>query len=220
MKRIKAIIFDMDGVLLDAKEWHYEALNRALGHFGERIDRDEHLSAYDGLSTRRKLELLTASRGFPSLLHERVNELKQQYTMKLISAHCRPLAIHQDALSALYEEGYTLGLASNSVRPTVELAMERANLKQYFSFMLSNQDVGKPKPDPEIYLTAMNRAAAMCDQCVVVEDNHHGIEAATQAGAHVLRVAGVMDVSYRRLRSFIDRLEGPDAHRRRDRRAA
>ena len=55
MTKIKAIVFDMDGVLIDAKEWHYEALNRALGLFGYGISRYDHLSRYDGLPTRRKL---------------------------------------------------------------------------------------------------------------------------------------------------------------------
>src|SRR2546422_8444783 len=54
---IKAVLFDMDGVLIDAKEWHYESLNRALDLFGMAIDRDAHLATFDGLPTRRKLEI-------------------------------------------------------------------------------------------------------------------------------------------------------------------
>ena len=59
MNQIKAVIFDMDGVLIDAKEWHYEALNRALGNYGYCVSRSEHISIYDGLPTRSKLQLLT-----------------------------------------------------------------------------------------------------------------------------------------------------------------
>ena len=74
---IKAILFDMDGVLVDAREWHYEALNRALEIFGMKISLDNHLSTFDGLPTRRKLQILGKSRGLPAGLHDFVNELKQ-----------------------------------------------------------------------------------------------------------------------------------------------
>src|SRR5579872_1178148 len=80
MAKIKLVLFDMDGVLIDAKDWHYEALNRALGHFGLTIGRDEHLTLYDGLPTRRKLEMLSKSRGLPAKLHRFINDLKQNYT--------------------------------------------------------------------------------------------------------------------------------------------
>jgi HAD superfamily hydrolase (TIGR01509 family) len=167
MTRIRAVIFDLDGVLLDAKEWHYEALNRALAHYGYAIAREDHLTTYDGLSTLKKLEILTRQSGLPPELHKPINELKQRYTLELIHTRCKPLAIHECALAALRGEGYALGLASNSIRQTVDLAMERTNLGQYLDFMLSNQDVSKPKPDPEIYLTAMDRAGVNPEECVV-----------------------------------------------------
>ena len=56
---IKAVIFDMDGVLIDAKEWHYEALNNALKLFGYKISRHDHLVTFDGLPTRAKLQMMT-----------------------------------------------------------------------------------------------------------------------------------------------------------------
>ena len=62
---IKAIIFDMDGVLIEAKDWHYEALNKALSLFGYEISRYDHLVTYDGLPTSKKLEMLSMERGLP-----------------------------------------------------------------------------------------------------------------------------------------------------------
>ena len=79
---IKAILFDMDGVLIDAKEWHYEALNKALSHFGFLINRDAHLTTYDGLPTKNKLEKLSEAQGLPKGLHEHINKLKQKYTIQ------------------------------------------------------------------------------------------------------------------------------------------
>jgi len=185
----------MDGVLIDAKEWHYEALNRALALFGYVVNRYDHLVTYDGLPTNKKLEILSCDRGFPRSLHAFVNELKQQYTWELVNAHCKPRFNHEYALSRLRQEGYKLAVASNSVRKTVDMMMEKANLARYLDFLLSNQDIRRPKPDPEIYLAAIAKAGVSPEECVVVEDNHHGITATMAAGAAVLGVPGIQPVA-------------------------
>ena len=148
---IKAIIFDMDGVLINAKEWHFEALNKALSFFGKEISRYDHLVTFDGLPTKKKLEMLSMENNFPYGLHEFVNELKQEYTMQIIYANCKPRFDHQYALSRLKNEGYRLVVCSNSVRNTVDIMMQKAGLSQYLDFFLSNQDVEKGKPSPDIY---------------------------------------------------------------------
>lgn len=81
MSKIKAVIFDMDGVLIDAKDWHYEALNQALELFGYKISRYDHLVTFDGLPTKKKLEMLTIEKGLPKGLHKFINHMKQIYTM-------------------------------------------------------------------------------------------------------------------------------------------
>jgi beta-phosphoglucomutase-like phosphatase (HAD superfamily) len=80
---IKAILFDMDGVLIDAKEWHYEALNLALNHFGYNINKESHLSTFDGLPTKEKLKMLSKVSGLPVGLHDLINTLKQKYTIQI-----------------------------------------------------------------------------------------------------------------------------------------
>ena len=165
---MKAVIFDMDGVLIDAKEWHYEALNRALGLFGYEISRYDHLVTYDGLPTSKKLEMLSMEKGMPRRLHAFINDLKQQYTVDKIFTDCHPLFHHEYALSTLRADGYHLAVASNSIRKTVELMMEKSNLLSYLDFFLSNQDVTKPKPDPEIYLTAAERLGMRPSECLLV----------------------------------------------------
>jgi beta-phosphoglucomutase-like phosphatase (HAD superfamily) len=84
---IKLIIFDLDGVLVDARELHYEALNLALAEVGEDfiIGRSEHLSTYDGLSTTKKLQMLTENKGLPENLHNLVWKLKQDKTIEIIN---------------------------------------------------------------------------------------------------------------------------------------
>ena len=133
----------MDGVLIDAKDWHYEALNRALRLFGYEISRYDHLTTYDGLPTSKKLEMLTREKGLPQKLHRFINQIKQVYTTEMVNAHCRPRFKHEYALSRLKAEGYRLAVASNSVRNSVELMMAKSRLTPYLEFMLSNQDVSR-----------------------------------------------------------------------------
>jgi HAD superfamily hydrolase (TIGR01509 family) len=194
-KPIKAVIFDMDGVLIDAKEWHFEALNQALQVFGMEISRYDHLVTFDGLPTRKKLQMLTMERGLPPGLHELINDMKQQYTMKMVHMQCAPRFVHQFALSRLRRMGLKIAVCSNSVRDTVGSMMLKADLLRYLDFYLSNQDVKHGKPDPEIYLAAIARLGLRPDECLVVEDNPNGILAGQRAGAHVMQVATVEEVN-------------------------
>ena len=200
---IEAVVFDMDGVLIDAQDWHYEALNRALAHFGYEISRADHLITFDGLPTRRKLEMLSRERGLPRGLHSFINELKQQYTVNQVHQHCKPLFVHEYALSNLKAQGYRLGLASNSIRSTVELMIHRSALAQYFDVMLSAEDVSRAKPDPEIYTRAAELLGVAPGNCLVVEDNHNGIKAAEDAGCRLLVVNSVHDVQLDRILAAI-----------------
>lgn len=207
MDKIKAVIFDMDGVLIDAKEWHYEALNKALRLFGFEISRYDHLVTFDGLPTAKKLEMMTVERGLPKSLHQLINDMKQIYTMEYVYMKCKPLFVHQYALSRLKSEGFRLALASNSVRVTIDMMMEKADLNQYLDFSLSNQDVKKSKPDPEIYITAINRLGLSPEECLVVEDNQNGVKAALASGANLLKVETINDVTYSNIINRINEIE-------------
>lgn len=193
--QIDAVIFDMDGVLIDAKEWHYEALNRALGLFGFHINRFEHLVTFDGLPTRAKLTMLTKDRGLPVGLHEVINGLKQKYTMEIVHRECKPTFHHEYALSRLKAQGYKLALASNSVRNSVEVMMEKSGLSRFLDTMVSNEDVKRGKPDPEMYLKATALLGVEPNRCLVLEDNENGIKAARDAGCNVMVVRDVFDVT-------------------------
>lgn len=208
MSKIKAVIFDMDGVLIDAKDWHYEALNRSLALFGFSISRYDHLVTFDGLPTSRKLEMLSVERGLPKSLHPFINEMKQRYTMEYVYTRCKPRFVHQYALSKLKSEGIRLALASNSIRNTVDMMMEKADLDQYLDFKLSNQDVKKAKPDPEIYNVAISRLGLKPEECLIAEDNQNGVKAALASGAHLFKVDTVNDVTYKKLSARIREIEG------------
>lgn len=205
--RIAAVLFDMDGVLIDAREWHYEALNRALAVFGLNISRYDHLVTFDGLPTSKKLHMMSAERGLPVQLHALIGQVKQQYTEELIQIHCRPQFARQFALSRLKTLGYRLAVCSNSIRNTVEMMLARAELLPHIEFFLSNQDVARSKPEPDIYRAAIERMGLLPAQCLVVEDNHNGVAAAHAAGAHVLQVGGVEEVNLDNILGAIARIE-------------
>lgn len=203
---IAAVLFDLDGVLIDATEWHYAALNRALALFGFSVTRYEHLAGYNGLPTRTKLEMLSVEKGFPRYLHRLVNQLKQQYTQDEILRNCWPSFDKEYMLSRLQREGYRLAVCTNSIRASAELMLERSGIAHYFDFVVCNEDIPKPKPDPAIYLLGLQKLGLPPERVVIVEDAPHGVEAAQRSGAHVCQVTGFSDVDYWRLRDFIGAL--------------
>lgn len=206
--KIKAVLFDMDGVLIDAKDWHYEAMNKALSLFGYTIERYEHLTSYDGLPTSVKLEKLSVEKGLPRSLHKFINEMKQRYTMTEIHNKCRPVFIHEYALSRLKSEGYKIAVCSNSIRKTIETMMDYAGLSSYLDLIMSNEDVKKSKPNPEIYLTAMERFGLKPEECLICEDNENGIKAAENSGGNLLKIKTTADVNYTNIIKRIKELEG------------
>lgn len=207
---IKAVIFDMDGVLIEAKDWHYESLNKALRLFGYEISRVDHLTTFDGLPTRMKLEMLSKEKGLPKELHSFINEMKQQYTFEIIHQLCKPLFIHEYAISCLKAKGYKLAVASNSIRKTIELMMEKAYLSEYMDIMLSNEDVMNAKPDPEIYITAITKLKLKPKECLILEDNENGIRAAVASKAHLLIVNDVHDVTLENITNRIKQIESDE----------
>ena len=115
---IKAILFDMDGVLIDARDWHYDALNKALSHFGYLISRDSHLSTFDGLPTKDKLQILSKSKNLPFGLHSHINKLKQKYTIVIVTHSMQQAARVSNRtaymhMGELIESGLTKTIFSN-----------------------------------------------------------------------------------------------------------
>ena len=201
---IKLIIFDLDGVLVDARELHYNALNRALKSIDEKyvIERAEHLSTYDGLSTTKKLNLLTRNKGLPNKLHDKVWELKQQMTLKIIDGFSVDDRI-RGILRSLKSEGYAISCATNSIRETAKLQLIRKGFFEYIDFMYSNQDVKNPKPNSEIYLRCMIKSEVNPNETLIVEDSHIGRKGAISSGGVLCGVKDTNDVTYDKIKKYI-----------------
>jgi len=203
---IKLIIFDLDGVLVDARELHYESLNLALAEVGEDfiIGRSEHLSTYDGLSTTKKLQMLTENKGLPENLHNLVWKLKQDKTIEIINDFTIDHRI-VSILKRLKKDGYQIACATNSIRETAKLQLIRRGFFEHIDFLYSNQDVNKPKPSAEIYMRCMLRADVDPNETLVIEDSHHGRKAAINSGANLCAVKNSSDVTYEKIKEAIEK---------------
>lgn len=191
---IKAIIFDLDGVLIDATEWHYEALNKALGLFGHKINRDDHIKVYNGLPTNKKLEIMSREGKLPTETHEIIKTLKKKYTLEIINQNCRPNHQKQLLLNHLKNKGYLLACCSNAQKHSVIDMLKMSQIDHYFNQIIGNDEGHRPKPAPDIYLAAFEKLNISPKEAIIVEDAPHGIEAAQKSGAQVIEVKGYEDV--------------------------
>jgi HAD superfamily hydrolase (TIGR01509 family) len=199
----KLIIFDLDGVLVEAKNIHYDALNRALGE-EYTINWDEHLSIYDGLKTNQKLEILTERKGLPKESYKKIWEDKQKYTSAelLNIVESENLKICMQRLS---DEGYKLAVCSNSIKKTVLIVLSKLGIIQNFDLILSNEDVINSKPHPEIYWKAMSRLGFIPEETLIIEDSPYGLLAASRSRADILRVDSPADVTYINIKNKINK---------------
>ncbi|HEY4499273.1 MAG TPA: HAD family phosphatase [Candidatus Paceibacterota bacterium] len=194
-KNCKAILFDLDGVLVNMPDGHYEALNRALSLFGTSIEREEHYRLFNGLPTRKKIEVLEKQGRLPSGLREFINEVKQKNTKEIIPKYCPPDYSKIILLKQLKEKNYKLACCSNSIKETLHMMLRSANLFEFFDFIIGNDEVKNPKPHPEIFLKTFKALNVKPHECIIVEDAPHGIAAAKASGAEVYEVRGVEDVN-------------------------
>ena len=199
---IKLVIFDLDGVLVEAKTIHFDALNEALG-LKYAIEWNEHLSKYDGLKTNQKLEMLTQEKGLPIKLHKQVWDEKQRLTLqKLHNLEESPQL--QVCISSLSNQGYKIACCSNSIRKTVLTVLSKLGIIEYFDLILSNEDVKNSKPHPEIYWKAISMIGCLPEETLIVEDSPFGLLAANRSKSHVMRVESPRDVTYNNIHKHLN----------------
>ncbi|KKS84820.1 MAG: hypothetical protein UV60_C0014G0017 [Parcubacteria group bacterium GW2011_GWA2_43_11] len=191
----KAVLFDLDGVLVNMPKGHFEALNDTLRIFGTEIEEEEHVNFFNGLPTRKKVAELERQGRLPSGLLEFINELKQDRTKQIIPKYCVPDYSKIILLGHLKRRGFKVACCSNSVRETLHLMLKSAEIFDFFDLIIGNDEVSRSKPDPEIYQTAIERLELTPKECIIVEDAPHGIAAAKASGATVYEVRGVQDVN-------------------------
>lgn len=194
MEMIKAILYDLDGVLVDATEWHYESLNEALKEIsGFELSRLEHISTFNGLPTNKKLEILYEQNRVEKKDFDAIWELKQNKTNEIIEK----TASVDETKRRLHEGTKTLKkiCVTNSIRQTALLMLEKTGQLSFMDYVISNEDVNNPKPNPEGYLKAIEYLQLQPSECMIVEDSPKGIESAKKSKSHVYEVKGYHDVT-------------------------
>ena len=185
----KLVIFDLDGVIIDSRDLHYDSLNDALRRVDAKyiISREEHLSVYDGLNTTKKLKLLSETKGLPAEYYDQIWKDKQKATIKFIDSCHVNSEIHY-ICSQLKRRGWKIAVASNSIRETVRVALDHAHILKYVDYYVSNEDVFNPKPFPEMYWKCMTKLKTLPKNTIIVEDSHIGREGAINSGGHLYPV--------------------------------
>jgi beta-phosphoglucomutase-like phosphatase (HAD superfamily)/dTDP-glucose pyrophosphorylase len=206
----KLVIFDLDGTLIDSRELHFDALNDALEKVGPQyvITRDEHLSTFDGLNTTKKLKMLSEKKGLPTEMHDFVWREKQNSTFKMIKR------INKDytfigMFMKIKERGFKIAVASNSIRETIKLALLSTGLLEYVDYVVSNEDVKRTKPFPEMYWQCMTALNVLPKNTIIIEDSHIGRQGALDSGGHLLPVEDMNDAHnmWDRLVELMDKID-------------
>lgn len=198
------IVFDLDGVLVDTKNIHFEALNTALSEVqpGLFISLAEHHSSFDGLDTRTKLDMLVNSGRLESRFAESVWKLKQKVTAKRLEAQA-PNPQIMEVFQLLKSSGFLLAVASNSIRSTLDSEIARLGISKFLDYSLSNEDVSMPKPHPEIYWKAMILARKFPRDTLILEDSSVGRRAAQLSGAELIPIDNPSDITVEFAREVI-----------------
>lgn len=198
--KIEAVVFDLDGVLFDACDLHYQALNRALERAGhDPISPEDHHGRFDGLPTRTKMKML----GIEGDEAKKVWTLKQECTAEMLAEVVEIDTGTVALLQGLQDRGYKLACASNSIRQSVDIMVNGVGAAPFMEFTLSNEDVANPKPHPDIYLAACRQLELEPRQVLVVEDNINGQRACLEAGCRLCAVKNPTEVTIERILSSI-----------------
>ena len=203
---IKCILFDLDGVLVSAKEIHYEALNQALKEVDEKfiITLQEHLGVYDGLKTEQKLNLLSKNKNLPVNLHKQIWDRKQQITLEQIN-NFTPNKQLCEVLEYLSNKGYKLACCSNSIRKSIIVMLANTGLIKYFDLLISNEDVINSKPHPEMYWLAMSKLKCLPEETLIVEDSPNGLQAAYRTNAEILQINGPTELTINKIKTRLNK---------------
>ncbi|MCX7971476.1 MAG: HAD family hydrolase, partial [Negativicutes bacterium] len=187
---IEAVIFDMDGVLIDSEPLYYANHNQQFARFGFQLSWPEYRQYVGTPDVDMWLDL--KRRFGERVIHRPVEELcrlaaesYQQLLWQRRNKLC-PIEGVVELLSELKAEGYSLAVASSSHRPVIELVVDALGISRFFTALVSGDDVGHGNPAPDIFIEAAGRLVTPPGSCLVIEDSANGVKAAKAAGMKVV----------------------------------
>lgn len=202
---INTVLFDLDGVLVDATELHFDAFNKALKQqCGFELSRSEHESTFNGLPTKKKLNILVDQGRINQNKVQMIHDAKQALTLLSITEVLEVDQDKQELLRTLDSKGITIGVVTNSIRQTTELMLKQTGLFDLVDYIYSNEDVPYNKPNPSPYLYAMSKLGAKPRETLIIEDSDKGFESASQSGAFVYRVDGPKQVTLFSIKQILE----------------
>ncbi len=188
---VRAVIWDMDGVIIDSAEEHRQAWQRLAHEEGVRFSDADFWSTFG----KRDDDIITLVWGVQS--PERLQELaerKEAYFRALIRETAAPLPGSIELLSGLHEAGFAQALASSAPVENIRLISEVLGLGHYLTALVSGETVAHGKPAPDIFLKAAGELGIVPTQCLVIEDAVAGVQAAHAAAMRCIAVAGDRDL--------------------------
>jgi HAD superfamily hydrolase (TIGR01509 family) len=196
---IKGIIFDLDGVLVDTKIIHYNALNLSLQKYEKiEISLEDHSKIYDGLTTNEKLGLLVKNKKIKKKNLKKIVFLKKKITKKLLKDKIKFNPKVYNLFKTLKKE-YKLAIATNAIKSTLTECIKYLKISKFIDYKLSNEEVRNPKPHPEIYLRCLIGLDLKPKETLVVEDSHHGREAAKESGCNIYAIKNMKDLNLKNI---------------------
>lgn len=200
---IKLVIFDLDGVLIDACEWHRVSLNKALKEVcNYEIPLKDHKSIFNGLPTRTKLQKLT-DLGIVALEnHDNISTLKQKLTIDIIKANGNRSSEKINLIKFLKTHSCTVACFTNSIMHSAVLMLKTIGIFDMLDCVVTNEDVKKPKPDPEGYNFIVDKFGCNPEDVLIIEDSPKGKEAAYSSGCNVIEVENSKVVNIKLLANY------------------
>jgi beta-phosphoglucomutase-like phosphatase (HAD superfamily)/dTDP-glucose pyrophosphorylase len=190
-----AFIFDLDGVLIDSKEIHFNSLNLALSEIDKSyvISEEDQASTFEGLSTKAKLDILSYSKGLPKEFHNIIWEKKQIYSSEMFKVFNKDEELIK-LFKLIKAFNIKIGVASNAIRDTVVGSLKSLGIYEFVDYALSNEDVSNPKPNPEIYRSMISLLGSSSEKTIIFEDSDIGQAAAKASLAKLFSVTKRKDI--------------------------
>lgn len=180
---IKAVIFDMDGVIIDSEPFHYKVFKEYIWKKFNLVISDEEYSTFIGTTNHYIYESLQNKYKFPGDLSTIITEYEEKCLEYLLSATTeRPIQGVDVLVKNIHQNKIKLALASSSPKKVIGIVLAMFKLNQFFDVIVSGQEVEHSKPAPDIFLRAAELLNTLPEECLVFEDSRNGVMAAKAAG--------------------------------------
>ena len=188
MSASRAVLWDMDGTLIDSEEFHWISWRDTLANEGIAITHEQFLSSF-GQRNDFILPRWLGTAATPERIERIANAKEELYRQLLRRGGISPLPGVAHWVHRLHKEGWLQAIASAAPRANIEAVLEALSATHTFQGIVSAEDVHRGKPDPEVYLTAAARVGVSPDRCIVVEDAVAGVQGARSAGMRSIGVS-------------------------------